>query len=123
MPRSHALARSAVLALALTAVPAATGCLITSSSSSKFSGERVSPGADRAVVLGQSTPDQAIAALGEPTSRVGEPGNETLTWRWTERTKSRGSVFLVFGGASSTTHDRAVHIAFEDGVAARRWRD
>lgn len=113
----------AAAALAATTLAASTGCLVTSSSSSNFSGERVTPGADRSVVLGESTPDQAIAVLGEPTTRVGEPGNETLTWRWTERTKSSGTVFLVFGGSSNSTHERALHIAFEDGVAVRRWRD
>ncbi|MEM9372913.1 MAG: hypothetical protein AAGA55_04645 [Planctomycetota bacterium] len=123
MHPTHKTTKLAAFSLAAVTLVSATGCLVTSSSSSRYSGERVTPGADRAIVLGESTPDQAIAALGDPSSRVGEPGDETLTWRWTERTKSSGSVFLVFGGSSDSTHERALHIAFEDGVATRRWRD
>lgn len=100
-----------------------TGCLVTSTNSSSYSGDRIEPGSDREVVLGQTTPDQAIAILGEPTTRVGEGINETLTWRWTERTQSSGAVFLIFGGSSDSTHKKALHIAFENGVAVKRWRD
>ena len=113
-----------LLGLALAATLAtSTGCLVTSTSSSRFSGERVEPGADRSIVIGQSSPTDAIAVLGEPTSRVAEGNRETLTWRWTERTQSSGSVFLVFGGSSDTTHAKSLHIAFEDGIASKRWRD
>lgn len=113
----------AALTLSTLTLAGMTGCLVTSSNSSSFTGDRVSPGADRGIVLGQSTPDQAIATLGEPTNRVGDPANETLTWRWTERSQSSGSVFLIFGGSSNSTHERALHVAFEDGIAARRWRE
>jgi len=120
MNRLHKPAAFALLAVSLATT---TGCLVTSSSSSRYSGDRVEPGTDRDIVLGQSSPDQAIAILGEPTSRSGEDNKETFSWRWTERTKSRGSVFLIFGGSSESTHERALHVAFEDGVATRRWRD
>lgn len=120
MPRSRP---AVTLALALTTLAVLPGCLITSSSSSSFSGNRVDPGAESQVVLFQTGPDQAATILGEPTTRVtNDAGEEVLTWRWTRQSSSSGSVFLIFGGSSNTTQEHALNIAFRDGVAVRRWR-
>lgn len=114
-----ALAGSVLAAAALLALP---GCLVTSSSASKYSGNRVDPNADRGVTLHQTTPAETVAMLGEPTGRVTEGDEEVLTWRWTHKSASSGSVFLIFGGSSSTTQEHALSIAFRDGVAVRKWR-
>lgn len=107
-------------AFALTALP---GCLVTSHQATSYSGNRVEPGAERAVLLNRTTVHEAIATLGEPSDRVtGDNGEETLTWRWTRTHSSDGSVFLVFGGSRSSTESHALHITFRDGVAVRKWR-
>lgn len=111
----------AALTLAALAMP---GCLVTSNSSSSYSGDRVEPGSERQVVLHKSSPDDAVAILGEPTTRSTlDDGEQVLTWTWTHHTKSSGSVFLVFGGSSDTTHERSLHIGFRDGLAVRKWRN
>lgn len=120
MPRSHRIAAAASAALILAALP---GCLVTSDSSSSFSGNRVDPGAESRVVLFQTTPDEAVTMLGEPTARAtNDTGEEVLTWRWTRQSSSSGSVFLIFSGSSDTTQQHTLNIAFRDGVAVRRWR-
>lgn len=119
MPTRATLAAAALAASTLLAMP---GCLVTSSSASKYSGNRVEPNADRAVTLHQTTPAETIAMLGEPTGRVTEADEEVLTWRWTHESASSGSVFLILGKSSSTTQDHALSIAFRDGVAVRKWR-
>ncbi len=120
MPRSRP---AVTLALALTTLAVLPGCLVTSRNSSSFSGNRVDPGEESQVVLFQTSPDQAAAILGEPTTRAhNDAGEEVLTWRWTRQAESSGSVFLIFGGSSSTTQEHALNIAFREGVAVRRWR-
>ncbi len=120
MPRTAILA-AALAASTLTALP---GCLVTSNSSSSYSGNRVEPGDERQVLLRQTTTDEAVDNLGEPTTRwTNDRGEEVLTWTWTKRSQSSGSVFLIFGGSSDTTHEHSLNIAFRDGVAARKWRD
>lgn len=121
MPR-RTIAALVATTLAASALLALSGCLVTSSSASKYSGNRVEPNADRAVTLYETTPAETIAMLGEPTGRVTEGDEEVLTWRWTHKSASSGSVFLIFGGSSSTTQDHALSIAFRDGVAIRKWR-
>lgn len=107
-------------ASALLALP---GCLVTSSSATAYSGNRVEPAAEAGVTLHRTTVDQTVAMLGEPTSRTGgDDGEEILTWEWTRKSASSGRVFLLFGGSSKTTQDHALHIAFKDGVAVRKWR-
>lgn len=122
MPPAHRT--TLAIALAAATLAALPGCLVTSSSSSSFSGNRVDPGAESQVVLFQTTPDQAATILGEPTTRVtNDAGEEVLTWRWTRQAASSGSVFLIFGGSSNTTSEHALNIAFRDSVAVRRWRE
>lgn len=117
MPR-----RTTAALLAAGTLLALPGCLVTSSNSAAYSGNRVEPNADRAVTLHETTPAETVAMLGEPTTRVTENDEEVLTWRWTARRESSGSVFLIFGGSSETTHDHALSIAFREGVAVRKWR-
>lgn len=113
-----------VLALAAaSALLALPGCLVTSSSATAYSGNRVEPAAEAGVTLHRTSPEETIAMLGEPTARtVNDDGEEVLTWRWTRKSASSGRVFLLFGGSSNTTQDHALHIAFKDGVAVRKWR-
>ena len=120
MPRTTILAA----ALAASTLAASTGCLVTSNNSSSYSGNRVEPGDERLVTLHKTTPDQAAEILGEPTTRsMNDKGEEVLTWTWTKRSQSSGSVFLIFGGSSGTTDEHSRHLAFRDGVAVRKWRN
>lgn len=113
-------AATVLAAVALTALP---GCLVTSSSATSYTGARVEPSQVGAIVLHRTTPEEAIAALGEPTERTATPdGDEVLTWRWTRESASSGAVFLIFGGSNKTVHRQAFHITFRDGVAVRKWR-
>lgn len=120
MPRTAPACAFAIAALCLLALP---GCLITSNNATSYTGNRVEPGADAGIQLHHTTPEEAVAILGVPTSRVAGDDGETLTWRWTRSKSSEGRVFLIFGGASHTTQDHGFHIAFENGVATRKWRD
>lgn len=125
MNRRHAMPALALLAASTLVLP---GCLVTSSNATSYSGNHIEPGADRSVVLGQTTTAGAVQILGEPTSRtdvevINGTTYETLTWRWSKRTQSSGSVFLIFGGSSDTTRESALHIEFVDGVASKKRRD
>ena len=60
-------AATVLAAVALTALP---GCLVTSSSATSYTGARVEPSQVGAIVLHRTTPEEAIAALGEPTERT-----------------------------------------------------
>jgi hypothetical protein len=109
---------------ALTTLAVLPGCLVTSESSESYTGNRVEPGEAQRVRPGRTTVDQAVAILGEPSeSAVAANGEEILTWRWTKRAASSGSVFLIFSGSSNKTEDHALHVAFRDGVAVRKWRE
>jgi len=112
---------AAIAAATLLALP---GCLVTSSTSSSYSGNRVEPGADSSIVLLRTTPDEAVATLGEPSDRgINSEGLETMTWRWTKRESSRGSVFLIFGGSNRTTQDYSLTVNFRNGVAIHKSRN
>lgn len=110
--------------LAAAALLTLPGCLVTSSNASSYSGNRVEPGADASIVLLRTTPDEAVAALGEPSTRsVRDDGDESMTWRWTKRESSRGSVFLIFGGSNRTTQDYSLTVNFRNGVAINKSRN
>lgn len=119
--RRNTLLAATLAGAALLTLP---GCLVTSSSASSYSGNRVEPGAESAIVLHRTTPDEAVATLGEPSAHaVTEDGLETMTWRWTKRESSRGSVFLIFGGSSKSTRDYNLTVRFRNGVAINKSRN
>lgn len=113
-----------LLAVAAAALLVLPGCLIVSGKDTKLTGAYAAPQDAAQVRIGTTTIDGTIAILGEPSERTtDETGNETLHYRWTMESADGGAVFLIFAGGSNTTVEQTLHIAFKDGIAARKWRD
>lgn len=116
--------RTATAALAAAALVSMTGCLIVSDKDTRYTGAYAAPQDVAQVRIGSTTVAETVAILGEPSERTADhAGNETLHYHWTKRTSDEGAVFLIFAGDSDTTVEQSVHIAFENGVAARKWRE
>tara|TARA_R110000782_G_scaffold24264_8_gene62818 strand:+ start:1591 stop:1950 length:360 start_codon:yes stop_codon:yes gene_type:complete len=112
------------VALAAAALLTLPGCLVVSGKETTLSGAYAAPQDVAQVRIGTTTIDEAVAILGEPSERTADDaGNETLHYHWTKESADGGAVFLIFAGGSNTTVEQSLHIAFKDGVAARKWRD
>ncbi len=101
-----------------------SGCLITSSKGTTFSGAYVEPSSFSQVHLNQTTTTEAEDILGQPTTRTpNDDGTETWTWNWTSTKKDRGMVLFVFSSRNRETVEESTHIKFKDNIAIRKWRD
>lgn len=110
---------SAALLLSL----AASGCLVTSNSSQKRSGNYVADTTFDQIKPGQTTEGWVDATLGKPTS-ISRLDDGTEIWKYTysERHDSSGAVFLIFGGASSEEKTHTAFVEIKDGIVRKAWR-
>jgi outer membrane protein assembly factor BamE (lipoprotein component of BamABCDE complex) len=108
------------LALGLAIAP---GCLVTNQSNTTHSGTDVAQGTFDQVKTGSTTIGWVHATLGEPSNKTISDGNDEV-WKYiyTEHTDSSGSVFLLFGGASTSEKTKTVFIEFKDGIVINKWR-
>jgi len=113
-----------IATLALVAILAMSGCLISSASGSKTSGAYVRPSSVSQVQLNQSTESDVEDIMGQPSATIEhDDGTETWTWNWTKTTASGGTVLFLFSGESKNVINESVHIKFANGVAVKKWRD
>ena len=103
-----------------------SGCLLTSSNSTKESGVQVGSTTLRQIEVGRTSEDWLIATLGPPTSRVAVrgPGNtELLTYNHALTHKSHGSVFLLFSGSSEKVDKSTTYFEVSDGIVMKYWTE
>lgn len=114
----------AVSAVLLASPMLINGCLFSQSKSTKISGAYVQPSDLSRVKLHDSTQDEVLNVLSEPTARTeNDDGTETWTWNWTRKERGSGSLFLIFAGSSDKHIEESAHITFDHGVAVDKWRD
>lgn len=125
IPYKAAVPKAVVLSAVLLASPALlSGCLLSQSKSTKISGAYVQPSDLSRVKLHDSTQDEVLQVLSEPTTRNdNDDGTETWTWNWTRKEQGSGSLFLIFSGSSNKHIEESAHITFDHGVAVDKWRD
>ena len=113
----------AVTALALAALVAAPGCIVTQKRHTSYSGAYFTHNEVSQIEIGESTPEDAELVLGPPSSVIEqEDGSEVWTWKYTKTTKGRGSLLFVFGGSNEKTVNELLKVRFVEGVAVRKWR-
>lgn len=123
--RRRSLLVAAALGLAGAAIVPLGGCLAGGSSRTVESGTYVHPSTLQSVKVGQSTKNNVLMMLGEPSRKIKtEKGGEIWRYYYTKTKKSNGYVLFVFGGSNteSTTQTTAVRFNSE-GVVDEIWRD
>ena len=101
-----------------------SGCLLSQNKSTRISGAYVQPSELSRVKLNETTQDDVLDILSEPTIRKdNNDGSETWTWNWTKKEQGSGSLFLIFAGSSEKHIEESAHITFAHGVATEKWRD
>jgi hypothetical protein len=106
---------AAVLALS-------AGCLVSSSSNTRYTGTNVATGTFDQIKPGTTTVGWVHATLGEPSAKNQDGNDVVWKYSYTEHVDSTGAVFLIFGGSSSTETVKTVFIEFKDGVVINKWR-
>src|SRR5215213_106284 len=105
------------LALASSLLLSGGGCLVSSTSHQKVSGNFVSPNTFEQIEPGKTSAAWVKATLGEPsTKQAADGGVEVWKYSYTERKDSSGAVFLIFGGSNREEKQRAVFVEMKDGV-------
>ena len=100
-----------------------SGCLVTSHSDQKRSGNYVSDSTLNQIEPHRTSASWVCATLGTPSS-VDKPDEQTEIWkyRYTERRNSSGAVFLLFAGDDSKETTGTVFVEVRQGVVTRYWR-
>ncbi len=101
---------------------AAGGCLVSSESTVRRTGNDVAPATFDQITPGTSTVAWVRATLGEPSARSRDGRDEVWTYAYTEKVDSSGYVFLIFGGKNTTETTRKAFVEFQDGMVVRKWR-
>lgn len=114
----------ATLTLAGAILSLSAGCLMTSHSSVKESGAKVSSVTLDQIRPGKTTEAWLLAAAGEPTTRR-EVDAHTAILRYDHVTSSSsgGTIFLLFSGGSTKQKTSSVIFEVSDGVIQRYWTE
>jgi outer membrane protein assembly factor BamE (lipoprotein component of BamABCDE complex) len=114
--------RRAALLLPLACIVVLTGCLVSSTSNQKVSGNYVPENTFDRIKPGQTTSSWVKATLGEPSSK--EQADDTEVWKYsyTEVKEGSGAIFLIFGGSDKKELQRTAYVEFKDGVVKTKWR-
>ena len=121
---SGSAARFMGLAVLGAVVFTASGCLIRRSTATSITGNRVTSKSLARLVKGETTEEFVLATIGT-ADQTQELSDGTVLWKyyWTESRKYAGTVFLLFGGESSTRRDGKAFIRFKDGIVQDFWVD
>jgi hypothetical protein len=112
------------LILACVFLASAAGCLVTSGSSTKECGVKVSRVTLNQIQPGETTEDWLIAAAGEPSSRSRvDERTSILRYDHIETRSSHGTVFLLFAGGSKKEKTTSVRFEVTDGVIQKYWTE
>jgi outer membrane protein assembly factor BamE (lipoprotein component of BamABCDE complex) len=108
--------------LCLLLLTAASGCLVSSTSHQKVSGNYVPENTFDRIKPGQTTSSWVKATLGEPTTK--EQADDTEVWKYsyTEVKEGSGAIFLIFGGTDKKELQRTAYVEFKDGIVKTKWR-
>jgi len=119
---AHTHATTLALSLLLTVL--ASGCLIGTSSNTKYTGRYIGQETLSQIEPGDHE-SEVSSLLGEPTSRtLKEGGNTIWKYAYTEATTKTGSVFLLFGSQKTTETEGAVYVEFDaDMRVVKTWRE
>jgi outer membrane protein assembly factor BamE (lipoprotein component of BamABCDE complex) len=98
------------------------GCLVSSTSNQKVSGNYVPENTFDRIKPGETTASWVKATLGEPSSK--ETADDTEVWKYsyTEVKEGSGAIFLIFGGSDRKELQRNAYVEFKDGVVKSKWR-
>ncbi|MBL0869189.1 MAG: outer membrane protein assembly factor BamE [Phycisphaerales bacterium] len=116
---------AAALGVACAAIVPLGGCLAGGSSRTVESGTYVHPSTLQSVKVGQSTKDNVLMMLGEPSRKIKtDKGGEIWRYFYTKTKKSNGYVLFVFGGSNSESTTQTTAVRFNsEGVVDEIWRD
>ncbi len=102
---------------------ASNGCLVTSNSEEKRSGNYISDSAFDQIKPHETTAAWVQATLGKPTSiEKLDDGTEIRKYTYSVRTESSGAVFLIFGAHNANEAEHTAFVQIKDGVVTKAWR-
>jgi outer membrane protein assembly factor BamE (lipoprotein component of BamABCDE complex) len=110
------------LAILLLVTWASSGCLVSSSSQSKVSGNFVPPETFDQIEPGKTTAAWVKATLGEPSARDTADGTEVWKYKYTEEKDSSGAIFLIFAGNDKKERQHVAYVEIKEGVVTKKWR-
>ena len=112
-----------VVVLSVVCLFGGAGCLVSSTSNQKVSGNYVPENTFDRIKPGQTTSSWVKATLGEPSSKE-SAGDSTEVWKYsyTEVKEGSGAIFLIFGGSDKKELQRTAYVEFKDGVVKSKWR-
>jgi outer membrane protein assembly factor BamE (lipoprotein component of BamABCDE complex) len=117
-------AARAAAVIALSALPLLSGCLISSHSSTEFSGRYIGAETMAQIEPGKTKEDFVVATIGTPTTKTKlEDGSEVWKYEYSKKTSGNGTVFLLLNSSNSTEKEGAVYVILKDGVVQKAWRD
>jgi outer membrane protein assembly factor BamE (lipoprotein component of BamABCDE complex) len=101
----------------------AGGCLVSSTSNEKVSGNYVPEDTFDRIKPGETTSSWVKATLGEPSTREKvDESNEVWKYSYTEVREGSGAIFLIFGGSDKKERQRNAYVEFKDGIVKSKWR-
>jgi len=98
------------------------GCLVSSDTTSRRSGNYISDSTFAQIEPGKTTAAWVKATIGPPTSISTVDNMEIWKYTYVERKESSGAVFLVFGGHNENETDHTAFVQIKDGVVVKAWR-
>jgi len=112
-----------VVVLSVVCLVSGTGCLVSSTSHQKVSGNYVPENTFERIKPGETTSSWVKATLGEPSSKE-SAGDTTEVWKYsyTEVKEGSGAIFLIFGGSDKKELERNAYVEFKDGIVKSKWR-
>ncbi len=104
-------------------VATAGGCLVSSSTTEKRSGNFVPESTFSRLAIGTSTASFVEAMLGAHTSKT-TVDDVSEIWRctYTESKSGSGAVFLIFGGSSEKTVERSAFVQIKNNFKQKARR-
>ncbi len=114
--------RIALTGSLLAGLVALQSCLFGSTSKVEYEGRHVSESQMRQVEAGVSK-QEVLQVFGEPTGKsdVGDAA-ELWTWRYTRKSESSSSVFLLLASKSEVIEHGTVYVRLENDRVAKVWR-
>ncbi|MSR40843.1 MAG: hypothetical protein EXS10_02950 [Phycisphaerales bacterium] len=121
MPSANTSFRT-VCALLLGAT--ASGCIVTSTNTTRDVGPRITASSLQEIHAGVTSEEWLIATFGEPTKRVRveTEGVDILRYDIDQRTTEGYYVFLVIAHASNSIERRSWWFEIKDGIVTRWWQ-
>ena len=104
----------------------AGGCLVTTSNHTDVEGQKISSATLDQVVPGTTTEAWVRATLGEPTCETVVEDNASmriLRYDYSRKSKSGGSVFLLYAGSSSNEAVQSTYFELQDNIVQRFWTE